>query len=430
MLDMLQKQRFQSTKGGGLGILGGVILATSPAVALAQITGDGTLSTQVNGSAIAPCTGGCTINGGTSRGSNLFHSFKEFSIPAGGQAWFDNDSQIQAIFTRVTGSNPSSIDGLIKANGSASLFLLNPNGILFGSHAALDIGGSFLATTANALTFGNGSKFSATNPQAPPLLTLNVTPGLQWGNASGALVIEGAQLQSPQNLTLAASRIDGRGQIQAGRDLVLYASDTVQLRDSLTQPLQVAAQGQLLIQGDRQVEMTALNHPQSGLWSGRDMIWRSANPVLGDIHGQAGGNLRIEQLDGALGSLVSPHDPVLRASGDVSFASYTGTSLHILAGGSVTISDRVTLTGAGTPATSLQETVTLSDGTTLAIDGSARPTLDIRAGTTAFGNPSLTGSPLGFTPPPTSTGTPTSTDIVIGSIGAANGGDISDRLVF
>ncbi|MEO0685073.1 MAG: hypothetical protein AAFY76_08525, partial [Cyanobacteria bacterium J06649_11] len=140
----------------------------------------------------------------------------------------------------------------------------------------------------------------------------------------------------------------------------------------------------------------------------------------------SGENFRIEQLDGSLGDLESPNDPIIRASGDVSFDSYEGASLHILAGGSVNITGDVTITGAdGT--NGLEQTVTLSDGESLEINGKNQATLDIRAGTTDFGTPGIAGSG-NFTPGnPNTGGSGTSSDIVInGNIKV----DSADGLVF
>jgi len=170
-----------------LGIAVGGAWVFSVNCATAQITPDRTLP---NNSSVTINDKTFNITGGTQAGRNLFHSFQQFSVPTGSTASFNNGLDIQNIISRVTGGSVSNIDGLITASGTANLFFLNPNGIVFGQHASLNIGGSFVATTANAIQFGNLGTFSASVPNNPALLTVN--PSALFYNQ----IVRGASIQN------------------------------------------------------------------------------------------------------------------------------------------------------------------------------------------------------------------------------------------
>ncbi|MCC0178461.1 filamentous hemagglutinin N-terminal domain-containing protein, partial [Waterburya agarophytonicola K14] len=160
----------------------GTALCLSASPLLAQVTSDSTVNTQVtqNGN-IAEITGGET------RGSNLFHSFQDFSVQTGNEAFFNNADSISNIFSRVTGGNISNIDGAIRANGSASLFLINPAGIIFGENSSLNIGGSFYGSTASSILFEDG-EFSAVDNLQEPILTVNAPIGLGFRDEPGDII--------------------------------------------------------------------------------------------------------------------------------------------------------------------------------------------------------------------------------------------------
>ncbi len=190
----------------------------------AQISSDGTLPTNVT----SPDNLNFTINGGSQAGNNLFHSFREFSVPGGGSAIFNNAADIQNIFGRVTGGNISDIKGLIRANGTANLFLLNPRGFLFGPGASLQIGGSFIGSTADSILFPNNVEFSATNTNTPPLLTINVPLGLQYGNNPGDITVNGTGNRLRMNReTFAVDRTDPPTglKVQPGQTLALVGGN-------------------------------------------------------------------------------------------------------------------------------------------------------------------------------------------------------------
>ena len=175
----------------------------------AQVTPDGTTSTTIE----TDGSNDFTINNGDVAGDNLFHSFGEFSVPTNGSAFFNNADNITNIFSRVTGGNISNIDGLIGANGTANLFLINPAGIIFGQNSSLNIGGSFYGTTANSILFSDG-ELSALDTDNPPLLTINAPIGLNFRDNPADIQLQGANLALQPNQTLAF--LGGNLDIQGG----------------------------------------------------------------------------------------------------------------------------------------------------------------------------------------------------------------------
>lgn len=212
-----------------IGILASIAL---PQIAIAQIVPDFTLPTN---SIVTVEESVQRISGGTQAGGNLFHSFDRFNVNLGETAFFDNSLTVNNIITRVTGGQISYIDGLIRANGTADLFLINPAGILFGANAQLDIGGSFIGSTADRIQFADGSIFSATNPNSSPLLTISVPIGLQFnslpspiGTNSGEIRVTGWGHDIDQPQVSPHNRGDIRGlQVPTGNTLALVGRNII-----------------------------------------------------------------------------------------------------------------------------------------------------------------------------------------------------------
>jgi len=194
--------------------------------AQAQIVLDGSTNSLVRGNLISP------VEGGTVSGGNLFHSFKQFNVPTSGVIFgidlssYVVGSEIKNIINRVTGSDPSAILGKIESRAAfpnANLFLLNPNGIVFGQNARLDIGGSFAASTATGISFNNGST-----------LTTNLTSAFPEGEPrsfqfavtqpAGILSQGNLAVGTGQSITLAGSSVVSTGSLEAPDGAVRVAA--------------------------------------------------------------------------------------------------------------------------------------------------------------------------------------------------------------
>ncbi|QHG19480.1 filamentous hemagglutinin N-terminal domain-containing protein [Nostoc sp. ATCC 53789] len=280
----------------GLGIVIGGAIAFSANCAFAQITQDSTLP---NNSQVTTQGNITIIEGGTQLESNLFHSFKEFSVLNGTTAEFKNTEGIQNIISRVTGKSISNIDGILKANGTANLFLINPNGIIFGTHASLNIGGSFIASTASSLNFADGTKFSATNPQTTPLLTVSVPIGLQFG--ATAAPIRNQSQASPGGAVNSLGEPVGL-QVQPGKTLALVGGDVVLEGGNLT-----AASGRVELGSVAGNSLVNLKSTVQGWILGYEGVQNFQNiqliqrtidgsgiPSQVDVTGVGGGNIQLQ----------------------------------------------------------------------------------------------------------------------------------------
>jgi filamentous hemagglutinin family protein len=180
--------------------------------ALAEIVRDNTLGNE--SSVITRFPNFDQIDGGAMRGANLFHSFEQFNIDARKQANFTNPSGIKNIISRVTGGSRSEILGTLRVLGAANLFLINPNGIIFGRDAKLALGGSFVGTTANAIGFGDQGFFNASAPDSPALLVVNPSALLFNQIASQPITYQstgGLGISTNQSLLLVGGNVNLEG---------------------------------------------------------------------------------------------------------------------------------------------------------------------------------------------------------------------------
>ncbi|WP_416290748.1 filamentous hemagglutinin N-terminal domain-containing protein [Nostoc sp. UHCC 0251] len=291
------------------------VLTFFDSFALAQIQEDGTLGSE--SSIITPKLIDSQpidqIDGGAVRGTNLFHSFEQFSVPTERTAYFNNAIDIQNIISRVTGNSISNIDGILKANGTANLFLINPNGIVFGSNASLNIGGSFVASTASSLNFADGTKFSATSPQTTPLLTLSVPVGLQFG--ATAAPIRNQSQAAPDG----AINIFGQGvglQVQQDKTLALIGGDINLEGGNIT-----AKNGRVELGSVANNSLVSLSPTNQGWAFGYEGVQNFQNielidltkiPSSVDTHGEGRSNIHIQgrlvRITGSYLILVNPFE--------------------------------------------------------------------------------------------------------------------------
>ena len=237
-------------------LLAGLTVVTEGAIA--QVVSDGSLPTP---SSVTNSGLSYTVEGGSEAGSNLFHSFSQFSIPTNGSVLFDNAASVQNIFSRVTGGVVSDIDGAIKTQNPANLFLLNPSGIVFGSSASLDIGGSFIGTTAESVQFKENVVFSTIDNGIAPLLSVSAPTGLQMGQQPGAITVQGAGHQITNDIPVVRNSTPTGLQVEAGQTLALIGGE-VSFSGGVITPTNITVStsgGAIPVAGGAHIELGSLS---------------------------------------------------------------------------------------------------------------------------------------------------------------------------
>lgn len=131
------------------------------------------------------------IAGGERVGHNLFHTLEEFSISEDTETIFENTPDIENIFICITGNSISTIDGLVQISGNANFCLINPNGIVFGKTARLDLGGYFIVTTANSIEFADDKILAIGDGN----LSAATPKKLNFNGGNGNIIVNGTENQ-------------------------------------------------------------------------------------------------------------------------------------------------------------------------------------------------------------------------------------------
>ena len=134
---------------------------------------------------------------------------------------------------------------------------------MFGENARLDIGGSFLGSTAESILFEDGFEFSAVNAQTEPLLTISVPLGLQMGQNPSSIEVNNAG----HELSLRIRQPVERGNIPNG--LSVNADKTLALIGG-----NISLTGGILSTEDGRVELGAVTSPDVVSLNPTELGWK------------------------------------------------------------------------------------------------------------------------------------------------------------
>ena len=186
------------------------LLGTAIATALASAWANPTGPVTVNGSSLISTPSLNVMQIVNTPGTII--NWQGFSIGLGETTRFVQLNAASAVLNRVIGANPSGILGRLDSNGR--VFLINPNGIVFGAGAVADVAGMIASTRdisdANFLAGNylfNGPGNGAITVQAgAQILTSTYGPGGQvWLFGKGVTQEAGSTITAPQGQVVLAA---------------------------------------------------------------------------------------------------------------------------------------------------------------------------------------------------------------------------------
>ncbi|HBL59348.1 MAG TPA: hypothetical protein DDZ80_12775 [Cyanobacteria bacterium UBA8803] len=366
----------------------------------AQLIPDNTLGSE--NSTVMPQGVQELIGGGASRGSNLFHSFSEFNVGNNQQVYFANPAGITNILTRVTGTNLSHILGTLGVEGTANLFLINPNGIIFGPNARLDVAGSFIASTADGIKLGEAGLFSARAPETSTLL--NIQPGVLFLNALRSQPAEisnqgSLAVGTGQTLTLQADTVTSTGNLTAPGGTVQVLGNQVNLLNNASINVSSPTGGGTVLMGNGEqiniapsvrIRADALNQGNGGNvmiksqgttnFDGYISARGGANSGNGGFVEVSGTNLQFSgTVDttaawGQVGTLLlDPKDILIQSEGPISGLAVSGllltTDVVLQANNDIIVNDDIGTTTANSLTFLAGRSLTIAPHRTIALNG-------------------------------------------------------------
>lgn len=381
------------------------------ATSITPTTGTGNLGTTVS----PPAGNIYNITGGTrpGNGTNLFHSFGEFSVGALDTARFLNTTPELAtsnILGRVTGGNPSSLFGTIDSlnYGGANLFLMNPSGIVFGPNATLNVEGSVTFTTANSLRLTDIGIFYADTASTSMLTSAPIAAFGFLESNSGTITIQGSNLSVPTGQSLSF----------VGGDIAIGPGEVT---GSPSQPARIAArEGQInLVSVAAPGEILASTFQRTPGMAGGSINLGTGTFV--NVSGNSGGTVRIRGGNLVMDNAVMSADTININGGPIAI------DINVTDNVSISTTDVPALT-ARTTGTGNAGEITIASGnmdvTATTLDNFLFPIIDThttgpgKAGNvtiiTTTGGLALTGDPFGI-----------ALFIDSGTTGQGHGGDVT-----